>query len=131
MSPIALYDAVSGEIRAVVVTHDVSLYVGGPLAVLELPEPVDPDSYLVEAGAAVPKKALNVTPDRLILVADGVDAITFSVPVVAHVKVFGPLNASAPVTDGAFVFTTDLPGGYEIWFSHPHFLPSRFYANAT
>lgn len=86
--------------------------------------------YYIEDGIPVGRHDLPRTLTKLDIVANGVDAaIIEGLPVGTQVTI--GTNLPVTVDDGAFEFTTDLPGAYIVRFDHAEYLPEEVTINAS
>lgn len=65
------------------------------------------------------KTEVEIGVDKTIFVADGIDFVTFTVPVGTTVEIAGITDV---IEDGIFEFAVDLPGTYTARFSYTNYL---------
>ena len=116
----ATYEVATGRILRVGVTPQLHTQAISPGEAVVAGKGMPSTHHVV--GGLVQERPTNlawISADEI--VADGIDeAAVGAIPVGSSVMVDGPVSASLEVNDGEFIFTTDVPGEYEITvFSFP------------
>ena len=116
----ATYEATTGRILRVGVTQQLHTQAINPGEAVVAGKGM-PSTHRV-VGGLIQERPTNlawISADEIM--ADGIDeAAVGAIPVGSSVMVDGPVDGSLEVNDGEFIFTTEVPGEYEITvFSFP------------